>query len=144
MTRTTFIDRTKTKTEIPMKWSSTNDLSLRIAQPSCYCEISNKLFLLFSIHSMLFARNVCERQTCNYTISKRYLFGHTHNFVESNGFVSADREWIGRCMFESCTKSAMKLKTTAVSVSCGDHTLDLFGLNWNGTPASIKQHVADR
>lgn len=95
---------TKTKTEIPIKCSSTFNQWF-IAQhrsASCFCEISNKVLLLFSIHSMPFAKNQCERHHA--IIQYRGSAGSgTYNLFESNGFVSADWEWNGRCMFESCS-----------------------------------------
>lgn len=59
-----------------IKWSSTNDLSVRIAHHHASPKFPIKFSVSFSIHSMPFARNECERRTCNYTVSRQCLFGH--------------------------------------------------------------------
>lgn len=57
------------------------------------------------------------------------LFSTNHTYTNRMDLCQSIESEIGHwCMCSVCrTTSAMKLKTTAVAVSCGDHTLELFG-----------------
>lgn len=106
-----------------MKWSWTSDLSL------------NQRSFPFVFSSFESLESLGQEVTVRLCMCHHYNIGahrlcsartkHTNRMDLCQSIESEIGHW---CMCSVCrTTSAMKLKTTAVAVSCGDHTLELFG-----------------